>query len=150
MRRAWTAIVLCAGLLTAACPSSLQVDGSDTRFAAVAIYLESDEPVAAWQFELGESSGRMRVVGVENGDSAAFEGAPYYDLQAVSEGDADRIIVADFSLRPADELPTGRHRVATVHVQLQGFAEPEYIVSLMAAGGADGQSIQASIEFATL
>ena len=150
MRRTWAAVVLFAGLLTAACPLSLPVDGGGARFEAVAIYLQSDEPVAAWQFELGESSGQMRVVGIENGDSAAFEGAPYYDLEAVSGGEADRIIVADYSLRPADELPTGRHRVATVHVQLQGFAEPEYNLSLMAAGGADGQPIQASVGFDTL
>lgn len=150
MKRACAAIVLCAGLMTAACPSSLQVDGGGTRFEAVAIYLESRVPVAAWQFQLHEASGRMRVVGVENGESDAFDGAPYYDLEAVSEGDADRIIVADYSLRPPDELPNGRQRVATVHVQLQGSAEPDYTLRLMAAGGADGESIEASIEFDTL
>lgn len=150
MRRAWAGALLCAGVLTAACPSALQVDRGQSRFEAVAIYLESEEPVAAWQFELGDSSGRMRVVGVENGDSAAFDGAPYYDLQAVSEGEADRIIVADYSLSPADELPTGRSRIATIHVQLQGSAEPDYTVSLMAAGGEDGEPVPASIEYETL
>ena len=150
MRRAWTVFLACAGLLTAACPSSLDVHAGETRFEAVAIYLESDEPVAAWQFELSEASGRMRVVGVENGDSAAFDGAPYYDLQAVNEGEADRIVVADYSLRPAEELPTGRSRIATVHVQLQGSAEPEYALSLMAAGGEDGEPVAASIELETL
>jgi len=58
--------------------------------------------------------------------------------------------VADYSLRPGEELPTGRSRIATVHVQLQGSAEPEYTLSLMAAGGQDGKPVAASIELETL
>lgn len=150
MKRAWAWGVLCAGLLTVACPTSLRVEEAQIRFEAVAIYLESEEPVAAWQFELGEISGEMRVVGVENGDSAAFDGAPYYDLQAVSEGEADRIIVADYSLSPGVELPTGRIRIATVHVQLHGSAQPDYTLSLIVAGGEDGEPVPASIELETL
>ena len=149
MRRVWATFVLCAGLVTAACPGSPKINSGEIRFEAVEIYLESEHPVAAWQFELGESSGRMRVVGIENGDSAAFAGAPYYDFEAVIEGEADRIIVADYSLKPADELPTGRSRIATVHVQLQGPTEPHYVLSLMATGGADGQPIPASIDLDT-
>ena len=149
MTRAWPRILLCGVLLGAAWPSLPQSDLSAVRFAALDIYLETAEPLAAWQFELRESAGRMRVVGVENGDSAAFGGTPYYDLEAVSEGAADRIIVADYSMRPADKLPTGRSRIATVHVQLEGPADPDYVLSLMAAGGADGDPIQASIDFDT-
>ena len=149
MSRSWTRILLCAVLLGTAWPSLPQSDERNIRFAALDIYLETAEPLAAWQFELGESGGRMRVVGIENGDSTAFGGTPYYDLEAVSEGAADRIIVADYSMSPADELPAGRSRIATVHVQLQGPDDPDYILSLMAAGGADGEPIQASIEFDT-
>ena len=149
MRGASTRIFLCIGLFAAALPVLPQIGGSEFRFTALDIYLEADEPLAAWQFELRESSGRMRVVGVENGDSAAFRDAPYYDLAAVNDGMADHIIVADYSMNPAAELPTGRSRVATVHIQLEGLAEPDYELSLMAAGGADGAPIQASIEFET-
>ncbi len=149
MTRAWPRILLCAVLLGMAWPLLPQSEERNTRFAALDIYLETAEPLAAWQFELRESAGRMRVVGVENGDSSAFSGTPYYDLEAVSEGAADRIIVADYSMRPAGKLPTGRSRIATVHVQLQGSADPEYVLSLMAAGGTDGDPIQASIDFDT-
>jgi hypothetical protein len=97
-----------------------------TRFETLDIYIECEQPLAAWQFELDERNDLMRVVGVENGESDAFEGAPYYDLEAVSLGRAERIIVADFSLRGAAELPVGSTRVATVHVQLRGSADPEY------------------------
>ena len=149
MTRAWPRILLCGVLLGAAWPSLPQSDLSVVRFAALDIYLETAEPLAAWQFELRESAGRVRVVGVENGDSAAFDGTPYYDLETVSEGAADRIIVADYSMRPAEELPVGRSRIATVHVQLEGPADPDYVLSLMAAGGADGEPIEASIDFDT-
>ena len=47
------------------------------------------------------------------------------------------------------ELPSGRSRVATIHVQLEGAAGPDYMLNLMAAGGIDGQPIQASIDFDT-
>lgn len=149
MRRVSTRILLLAGLLGATLPVLPQSGGNDLRFAAIDIYLDAGEPLAAWQFELRESSGRMRVVGVENGDSAAFREAPYYDLAAVNGGMADRIIVADYSMSPAAELPTGRSRVATVHVQLEGLAEPDYVLSLVAAGGADGAPIRATIQFET-
>ena len=149
MSRVSARILLCVVLLCATLPVLPQSDGNNLRFAALDIYLEASEPLAAWQFELGESSGRMQVVGVENGDSAAFRDAPYYDLAAVNDGMADHIIVADYSTSPAVELPAGRSRVATVHIQLEGLAEPDYVLSLMAAGGADGEPIQASIEVET-
>ena len=149
MSRVSTRVLLCVGLFAATLPVLPQSDGNSFRFAAVDIYLDAGEPLAAWQFELRESSGRMRVVGVENGDSAAFRDAPYYDPAAVTEGTADRIIVADYSMNPVAELPTGRSRVATVHIQLEGSSEPDFELSLMAAGGADGEPIQASIGFET-
>ncbi|NOR35267.1 MAG: hypothetical protein GQ577_00835, partial [Woeseiaceae bacterium] len=73
-------------------------DEPNIRFTAVDVYLDSAEPVAAWQFELGDRVGVMKVVGVEQGDSPAYAHAPYYDREAVRLGEADRIIVADYSL----------------------------------------------------
>lgn len=149
MRRGLATVLCCAVLMGAGWSAFSQSVGNGTRFTVLDIFLETAEPLAAWQFELREASGTMRVVGVENGDSDAFREAPYYDLAAVSEGAADRIVVADYSLRPAAELPTGRSRVATVHVQLEGTADPEYVLNLMAAGGTNGEPIQASIDFNT-
>ena len=149
MSRVIARTLLCAGFLGAAIVAFAQSTETDVRFAALDVYVISAEPLAAWQFELRESSGRMRVVGVENGESAAFGEAPYYDLAVVNEGAADRVIVADYSMRPAGELPSGRSRVATIHVQLEGAAGPDYVLNLMAAGGIDGQPVQASIDFDT-
>ena len=117
---------------------------ANVRFAAIDIFVDSAEPLAAWQFELTDAAGSMTVVGVENGDSEAFADAPYYDLEAVNEDRADRIIVADFSLADPAELPLGRTRIATVHVRLTGSSEPELDLNLIAAGNADGEPITAA------
>jgi len=138
-------LLLCLVLWASAWPGLSHADRMKIRFAAVDVHLESAQPVAAWQFELSEAGGRMRVVGVENGDSPAFARAPYYDRKAVSDGRADRVIVADFTLRPPPELPVGKVRIATVHVRLAGDSEPHYILRLVTAGNAAGKPVPASV-----
>lgn len=120
------------------------------RFATLAVYVQSAEPLAAWQFELTEASGAMTVVGIENGDSDAYAGTPHYDLEAVQQDRADRIVVADFSLADRADLPAGRTRVATVHVRLTGPQTPEFNLELITAGNAEGQAITADAEFELL
>ncbi len=143
---AWRRTLLfCSVLWSTAAPAWSSAEETKVRFAALDVHLESAEPVAAWQFELSEAGGRMRVVGVENGDSPAFARAPYYDREAVSDGRADRIIVADFTLRPGSELPMGRVRIATVHVRLTGAGEPDYVLRLVTAGNAEGEPVSAAI-----
>ena len=87
----------------------------------------------------------MKVVGVENGESAAWSDAPYFDREAVNLGLADRIIVADYSLAPAGELPDDRTRIATIHIQLSGQAEAEFDLRLIAATNTDGTKLDAEI-----
>ena len=140
-------LLLC--LVLWACAGLSHADETRVRFAALDIFLESAEPVAAWQFELSEAGGRMRVVGVENGDSPAFAKAPYFDRKAVGDDRADRIIVADFTLRPEAELPVGKVRIATVHVRLTGDSGPEYVLRLVAAGNPRGEPVPASIHLNT-
>lgn len=120
----------------------------DVRFAAVDIYLDSAEPVAAWQFELSDRRGTMKVVGVEQGESAAFERVPYYDREAVARGQADRIIVADYSLADADELPSGRSRIATLHLMLSGDTDADFDLQLVTATTYDGEAMDARISLA--
>lgn len=119
------------------------------RFTAIEIYIESEDPVAAWQFELNESSGRMLVVGVENGESAAYSRAPYFDIEAVRLGTADRIIVADYSLAPTEKLPRERTRIATIHVQVSGDDPAVFDLRLITAVNADGIETDAFISFET-
>ena len=117
----------------------------DVRFESVDVFLTSDEPVAAWQFELTEARATMQVVGVENGESDVFGDAPYYDREAVRTGIADRIIVADYSTAPTDELPSGRIRIATLHLMLSGAAPPEFDLELTTAVRVDGTAVDAAI-----
>ena len=127
------------------CCTCLAQEPGKVRFAALDVYVNSAEPLAAWQFELSDRNGMMKIVGIENGASAAFGDAPYYDREAVQLGTADRIVVADFSLADEAELPSGEVRVATLHLMLSGDREPAYDLELVTATNYDGQVIDASI-----
>lgn len=114
---------------------------SKVRFAAVDIYLDSgSHPLAAYQFELKVTRGKVKIVGVEGGEHPAFREAPYYDPAALTK---DRIIIASFNT--GDDLPTGRTRVSTLHLQITGAAEPEYELNLTVAADAEGQNCPAEI-----
>ena len=136
--------VTVAGLAVAACLLVITASGGEaTRFVPVEVFLDSPEPVAAWQFELADRNASMTVVGVENGDSDAFQRAPYYDREAVQRGDADRIVVADYSLAEESRLPSGRIRIATVHLMLG--AQADFELKLVAATTTDGRPIDAAV-----
>lgn len=124
-------------------------EASAVRFASIDVIVDSPEPLAAWQFELTDNNASMRVVGVENGESEAFADAPYFDLEAVAAGTAERIVVADFNAGSDAELPVGTTRIATVHVQYAVQSEPDFQLRLMAAGNAAGERIAAAIRLST-
>lgn len=114
---------------------------STTRFAAVDVYVDSgDVSLAAYQFELTANLGDIKIVGVEGGEHAAFQSPPYYDPSALQQG---RIIIAAFNT--GTDLPTGKTRVARVHVWITGDQSPEYAAELTVAGGPDGSEIPATI-----
>ena len=113
------------------------------RFAPLHIYLDSgNRNLAAYQFELKAAAGQIKIVGVEGGGHKAFKEAPYYDPAALAK---DRIIIAAFST--GSNLPKDRTRIATIHLQIIGDAEPEYELKLVVAGDADGKEIPAEISF---
>jgi hypothetical protein len=113
-----------------------------TRFAPVHVYLDSgNRPLAAYQFELKAAAGRIKIVGVEGGEHPAFREAPYYDPAALMN---ERIIIAAFNT--GTDLPQGRTRIATLHLQIIGDAEPEYDLKLTTAGGAEGHEISAQLD----
>jgi hypothetical protein len=113
------------------------------RFAPVHVYLDSgSKPLAAYQFELKAASGQIKIVGVEGGEHPAFKEAPYYDPAALMN---DRIIIAAFNT--GRDLPTGRTRIATIHLQILGDAEPEYQLTLVTAAGADGNELPVEITY---
>jgi hypothetical protein len=114
------------------------------RFAPLHIYLDSgSRPLAAFQFELKAAAGQIKIVGVEGGQHAAFKEAPYYDKAALYK--SNRIIIAAFNT--GRELPKGRTRIATIHLQIIGDAEPDYELKLTVAADADAKEIPAKISF---
>jgi hypothetical protein len=133
--------------------------GQRVRFAPVHVYLDSgDKPLAAYQFELacsvpvrayspGEDNAsrhhyerQIKIVGVEGGAHPAFREAPYYDPAALMH---DRIIIAAFNT--GTDLPHGRTRIATVHLQILGDAEPQYQLKLVVAADKDAEKIPAEL-----
>ena len=133
--------------VVAALMCAFAAQAAESRFAALDIYTETIEPLAAFQFELTERHGVMQVVGIENGDNPGFAHAPYYDRDAVQQGSADRIVVASYSLADRSVLPRGRERIATVHVRLRGAIAPEFNLKLIAATDSDGRAIDAAIRY---
>ncbi len=116
---------------------------SNVRFAPLHIYLDSgNKQLAAYQFELKAAAGQIKIVGVEGGQHKAFEEAPYYDPAALAN---DRIIIAAFNT--GGELPNKRTRIATIHLQIIGDAEPDYELKLTVAADADANEIPAKISF---
>ena len=113
------------------------------RFAPLHIYLDSgNKSLAAYQFEFKATAGQIKIVGVEGGQHKAFEEAPYYDPAALAN---DRIIIAAFNT--GSELPKGRTRIATIHLQIIGDDEPDYELKLIVAADADANEIPAKISF---
>ncbi|HUU17391.1 MAG TPA: hypothetical protein VMW72_09600 [Sedimentisphaerales bacterium] len=113
------------------------------RFAPLHIYLDSgSKSLAAYQFELKATAGQIKIVGVEGGQHKAFKEAPYYDPAALAN---DRIIIAAFNT--GRELPTGRTRIATIHLQIIDEAEPDYELKLTVAADVDAKEIPAKISF---
>lgn len=111
------------------------------RFMWIDVYVDAkDQPLAAYQFELAAKGDRLKIVGIEGGEHAAFVEPPHYDPAAMQN---DRIIVAAFNT--GDDVPQGRSRVARLHVQVTGEGGPDYAVWLRAAAAPDGKRIPATI-----
>ena len=118
-------------------------DGPSVRFSPLHIAIDSgSRSLAAYQFELKAAAGQIKIVGVEGGEHKAFKEAPYYDPAALAK---NRIIIAAFNT--GSDLPKGRTRVATIHLQIIGETEPEYEVKLAVAADADGNEIPADISY---
>ena len=114
-----------------------------TKFAKLDIYIDSgSKSLAAYQFELKTTAGKIKIVGVEGGQHPAFKNPPYYDTAALAK---DRIIIAAFSTDK--DLPSGRTLIATIHLQIIGDTQPVYQLDLKVSADADGKEIPAKITF---
>lgn len=128
-------------------------DASESRWEAVDVYVDSGKvPLAAYQLEVQASmdpAGRaVKLVGVEGGEQGgAFGDPPYYDPDALR---GERIVLAAYSLAAEGSLPTGRTRVARLHVQVPEAGTPTYRCILTVAGNGMAEEIDAKAEAARL
>jgi len=122
-------------------------------FATIDITIDPlGQPLAAYQFELTSEDTSFTVVGVEAGEHKAFDhGRPPYFDPIATQGETDRLILAEYALPTldADQLPTDAIRVATIHVMFTGppheHEQPTIQLKLTTAGNADGERIDAQI-----
>ena len=113
------------------------------RFSYLDVYLDAGaKPLAAYQVELTSTAGHVLLTALEGGEHAAFKDAPYYDPAAL-HGANSRVIVAAFNT--GGNLPSGRTRVARLHLQVTGPAEPAWATKLQVAASSDGKPIEAKL-----
>jgi hypothetical protein len=116
-----------------------------TRFCAMDIFIDSKSaPLAAWQIEFAATNGLAKIVGIEGGEAGPFHNPPFYDPKAIQN---DRVIIAAFSTELSTKLPAGKTRVATIHLQITGTAQPQFELKLQAAADPDGKKIPVEISF---
>ena len=127
-----------------------QIEGPDdvprdaVRFEAIDVFVDSGTtPLAAYQFELASKTPGVEIVGIEGGEHAAFAEAPFYDPKAMNN---NRVILAAFNT--GKNLPSGRSRVARIHVQLEGPGRKEYRTRLAVSATSDGEQIPATLSVA--
>jgi len=113
------------------------------RFFAVDVFVDTKEaPLAAYQLEFTVTNGIAKIVGIEGGEHPAFTEPPFYDPKAIQQ---ERVILAAFSTAAPSQLPKGKTRVATIHLQATGSTELKFEAKLQAAAGSNGKRIEAAI-----
>ena len=123
-------------------PTDLAEDA--VRFEAIDVFVDSgDQTLAAWQLELSSMAGDARIVGIEGGEHPAYATPPYYDPKAMK---SNRVIIGAFSQN--ESLPSGRCRVARIHVQLTGPGSRLWKSELTTSATAGGEKIPASVSIA--
>ncbi len=116
------------------------IEDNDVRFEAIDVLVDSgDMPLAAWQCEIQSRTPGVEIVGIEGGDHPAFAEPPYYDPRAMHN---DRVILAAFSTN--EELPSGRSRIARLHLQLEGPGPREFEIRVNVMATVDGKPIPAT------
>ena len=108
-------------------------------FRVVDIYVDSKRaPLAAYQLKFSMTNANAKIVGIEGGEHPAFREPPAYDPQAIQH---ERVIIAAFNTGSSDELPKGKARVATIHVQTTGGDALQCTLKVQTAANPEGTKI---------
>lgn len=122
-------------------PGPGDVADDASRFEAIDVFVDSgNHRLAAWQLDIRSTANDVQIVGIEGGEHSAFAEPPYYDQRAMNN---NRVIIAAFNT--GDNLPSGRSRVARIHVQIRGSGARTWLAELTTAATADGTKIPAEI-----
>jgi hypothetical protein len=117
-------------------------NSTHVRFITMDVFINSQsQPLAAYQLQLAATNGVAKIVGIEGGEHPAFREAPHYDPKAMQ---SDRVIIAGYSTE--NQLPVGKTRVATIHLQVTGDS-PQFGIHLETAGNTAGNRIEAEATF---
>jgi hypothetical protein len=108
-------------------------------FRAVDIYVDSKgAPLAAYQLSFSMTNANAKIAGIEGGEHPAFREPPVYDPKAIQH---ERVIIAAFNTASAHELPKGKTRVATIHLQTTGDDALQCILKVQTAANPEGTKI---------
>ena len=141
MRTICVIVVACMLALPQALSQAPKEEEQQVRFEAVHVYVDvKDAALAAYQVEFAAETGNVKIAGIEGGEHHAFKKPPYYDLAAMQK---ERVVIAAFNT--GRDLPRGKTRVATIHVQVTGEAAPRYVAKLVVAATADGKEIEGTV-----
>ena len=120
------------------------ITASGSRFMALEVFVDAGgAPLAAYQLTVKATQGQVKIAGIEGGEAVAFAEPPHYDPKALQK---DIVILAAFSTNAPGQLPHGRTRVATLHLQVEGKPEPKFATTLTTAGTVDGTQITATAD----
>jgi hypothetical protein len=136
----WLAILFCA----LAAPVFAQQPAEEPRvhFRTVDIYVDSgNTPLAAYQLKFSVTNDVVKIVGIEGGQHSAFREPPFYDPKAMQE---ERVIIAAFNTAKPENLPSGKTRVATIHLQTTGTERLAVGLNLQTAADSAGNKISAT------
>lgn len=143
-------VLLLLGLLAISMHTGLLGQGDERarrtlvapRFEVHEVRVDPGEsPLAAYQVEIQDPTGRVQLVGIEGGDHPAYRTPPHYDPAALR---GNRVILA--ALSTDEELPSGPSVVARLHVMVEGDGEPDFQTRLVAAASRDGTRLPAKLE----
>ena len=112
-------------------------------FRAVDLFVDSgNQPLAAYQLTFACADKDAKIVGIEGGEHSAFAEPPYYDPKAMQN---NHVVVAAFNTTSPEQLPRGRTRIATVHLQTTASVG-RYELKVEAAATPTGESITVRAE----
>jgi len=119
--RGWLAILFCALTISV----FGQQPAANVHFRAIDVYVDSGSvPLAAYQLEFSVANVPTQIVGIEGGSAKVFREPPFYDPKAMQ---GERVIIAAFSTEAPEQLPSGKTRVATIHIMTTGETRPKFL-----------------------